>query len=105
MNATVTGALIGAGSAVIVALAGIWANVRNTSAATELSRRAVEAAQRTVEITEQGQVTDRYSKVVEQLGSDKLDVRIGGIYALERHRPRFTPGPLHDHGGPGSVYP
>ena len=27
---------------------------------------------------------DRYSKAIEQLGSDKLDVRIGGIYALER---------------------
>jgi len=36
------------------------------------------------ELTEQGQITDRYTKAVEQLGSDKLDVRIGGIYALER---------------------
>ena len=39
---------------------------------------------RTVELTEQGQVTDRYTKAIEQLGSEKLDVRIGGIYALER---------------------
>jgi uncharacterized protein YjbI with pentapeptide repeats len=38
----------------------------------------------TNEITEQGQVTDRYTKAIEQLGSDKLDVQIGGIYALER---------------------
>jgi uncharacterized protein YjbI with pentapeptide repeats len=29
-------------------------------------------------------VTDRYIRAIEQLGSDKLDVRIGGIYALER---------------------
>jgi len=29
-------------------------------------------------------VTDRYTKAIEQLGSDKRDVRIGGIYALER---------------------
>lgn len=42
-----------------------------------LSRRALE-------LTEQGQVTDRYTKAIEQLGSDKLDVRIGGTYALER---------------------
>jgi hypothetical protein len=41
-------------------------------------------AQRAVQLTEQGQVTDRYAKAIEQLGSDKLDVRIGGIYALER---------------------
>ena len=36
------------------------------------------------QLTEQGQVTDRYTKAIEHLGSDKLDVRIGGIYALER---------------------
>jgi hypothetical protein len=29
-------------------------------------------------------VTDRYTKAIEQLGSEKLDVRIGGIYALKR---------------------
>jgi hypothetical protein len=41
-------------------------------------------SRRTLELTEQGQVTERYTKAIEQLGSDKLDVRIGGIYALER---------------------
>lgn len=30
------------------------------------------------------QVTDRYAKAVEQLGNLSLDVRLGGIYALER---------------------
>jgi Pentapeptide repeats (8 copies) len=35
-------------------------------------------------LSREGQLTDRYTKAVEQLGSDKLDVRIGGIYALER---------------------
>src|SRR5271155_3394414 len=34
-------------------------------------------------LSREGQVTDRYGKAIEQLGSDKLDVRIGGIYALE----------------------
>ena len=35
-------------------------------------------------LSREGQVTDRYTKAIEQLGSKKLDVRIGGIYALER---------------------
>jgi len=35
-------------------------------------------------LSRQGQVTDRYMKSVEQLGSRMVDVRIGGIYALER---------------------
>jgi hypothetical protein len=66
IDPAVTGALVGAGGAVIVAVAGFFANIRNTKATTavsqravEVSQRAVEAAQRTVELTEQGQVTDR----------------------------------------------
>jgi hypothetical protein len=39
---------------------------------------------RTYSLSREGQVTDRYTKAIEQLGSDKFDVRIGGIYALER---------------------
>jgi uncharacterized protein YjbI with pentapeptide repeats len=35
-------------------------------------------------LSREGQVTDRYTKAIEQLGSDKLDVRIGAVYALER---------------------
>jgi len=35
-------------------------------------------------LSRDGQVTDRYAKAIEQLGSEKLDVRIGGIHALER---------------------
>jgi len=49
-----------------------------------LPRHAVELTRRTVEITEQGQVTDRYTRAIEQLGSKTIDVTIGGIYALER---------------------
>jgi hypothetical protein len=48
------------------------------------SEQADQWQRRTHELTEQGQVTDRYTKAIEQLGSEKLDVRIGGIYALER---------------------
>ena len=39
---------------------------------------------RNFRLSREGQVTDRYTKAIEQLGSDKLDVRIGGIYAAER---------------------
>jgi hypothetical protein len=41
-------------------------------------------ATRTYRLTQQGQITDRYTRAIEQLGSDKLDVRLGGVYALER---------------------
>jgi hypothetical protein len=32
---------------------------------------------RTYQLSQQGQITERYTKAVEQLGSDKLDVRLG----------------------------
>jgi hypothetical protein len=38
----------------------------------------------TSRLQETGQVTDRYTKAVEQVGSSTLAVRVGGIYALER---------------------
>ncbi len=38
-----------------------------------------------LQATREGQLTDRFSKAVEQLGTeDSLEVRLGGIYALER---------------------
>jgi hypothetical protein len=35
-------------------------------------------------LSREGHVTDRYTKAIEQLGSERLDVRLGAIYALER---------------------
>ena len=43
----------------------------------DLLRRTQAAA--THALAEQGQVTDRYIRAVEQLSSDKVDVRTGGI--------------------------
>jgi Pentapeptide repeats (8 copies) len=39
---------------------------------------------RSFTLSREGQVTDRFTRAIEQLGAEKLDVRIGGIYALER---------------------
>lgn len=37
-----------------------------------------------VAIGREGQITERFGRAIDQLGSDKLDVRLGGIYSLER---------------------
>jgi hypothetical protein len=39
---------------------------------------------RTFALNRVGQLTDRFTKAIEQLGHQELDVRLGGIYALER---------------------
>jgi len=42
------------------------------------------AATKNAEVAEQGQITERFTKAIEQLGSDNISIRLGGIYALER---------------------
>lgn len=54
------------------------------AAALVFTARNFTLSRRTFELSAQGQLTDRYTKAVEQLGSENLAVRIGGIYALDR---------------------
>ena len=39
---------------------------------------------RSLRLTREGQITDRYAKAIEQLGAWANEVQLGGIYALER---------------------
>jgi uncharacterized protein YjbI with pentapeptide repeats len=41
-------------------------------------------AEQTHERDRESQITERFTRAIDQLGHDKLDVRLGGIYALER---------------------
>lgn len=61
----------------LVAVAGLWySNVQSTQ--TNEQARADRA------LAEEGQITDRYTAAVGNLGAKEMDVRLGGIYALER---------------------
>lgn len=46
--------------------------------------RNIKTAEANLKATEDKQITERFSKAIEHLGSDKLEVRLGGIYSLER---------------------
>lgn len=46
--------------------------------------RNVKTAESNLRATEEKQVTERFGKAIEHLASDKLEIRLGGIYALER---------------------
>jgi len=37
-----------------------------------------------IRIVREGQITERFTRAIEHLGGDKVDIRLGGIYALER---------------------
>ncbi|MFT7839652.1 pentapeptide repeat-containing protein [Saccharothrix sp. BKS2] len=42
------------------------------------------ATWRQVQVAREGQLTERFTRAIDQLGSDNADVRVGGVYALER---------------------
>lgn len=87
MSPTVEAAFISAVATIVSVLATAtvailgFRNVRDTNKAT-------------LDTTRDGQLADRYSKAIEQLGSTTVDVTIGGIYALEgvaRDSPLYHP--------------
>ncbi len=53
-----------------------WQNLK-------VAQDAASTSQKALEVSREGQITDRFSKAIEQLGSEKLQIRLGGIYALE----------------------
>jgi hypothetical protein len=86
-DARTTLAQIIGGFAVLMGLYVAWQNLRqniNTTA------QNLELTNKNLELTKEGQVTDRFTKAIEQLGATddkgkpKLELRLGGIYALER---------------------
>ncbi|MGY3676455.1 pentapeptide repeat-containing protein [Streptomyces sp. TE33382] len=63
--------------AAVVAVVGLWySNVQ--------TRQANEQARDDRALAKEGQITDRYTAAVGNLGEDKVDVRLGGVYALQR---------------------
>src|SRR5215211_3711499 len=72
------------GLAGAVGLVGLFFTWRSLRQARESQDKTQESTQRTLELTEQGQITERFTRAIEQLGDKNLDVRVGGIYSLER---------------------
>jgi hypothetical protein len=48
------------------------------------SREQLAHSRQQLQIAQQGQITERFTRAIDQLGHAQLDVRLGGIYALER---------------------
>jgi uncharacterized protein YjbI with pentapeptide repeats len=62
------------GLAVLVGIYFAWANLKTTQ----------RAQRETLRLTNEGQITDRFIRAIDQLGSGQLEVRLGAVYALER---------------------
>jgi sarcosine oxidase gamma subunit len=79
----VLGLFISGGAVIVnVYFAGKRAEAMEETA--KATNRNAEAANKNAETANQKQITERFSKAIEQLGSDKPEVILGGIYTLER---------------------
>lgn len=56
-----------------VVLLGIYFSLKN-----------LENSQKSLTLAQEGQITDRFTKAINQLGDENTDINIGGIYALQR---------------------
>jgi uncharacterized protein YjbI with pentapeptide repeats len=57
----------------ILLVGGFYATLKN-----------IALTQESLSVSQEGQITDRFTKAIAQLGDSKLEVRLGGIYGLER---------------------
>ena len=75
----------------MVVLLGAYYTARQVRVSREQLQHNIEASQeqhrldrQQQEIEREGQITERFVQAIDQLGGDKVDVRLGGIYTLER---------------------
>jgi hypothetical protein len=61
-----------------------YRRIKATEEQVKTQGQQVEAFRRQVAVAEDGQITERFTRAVEQLGNESIHIRLGGIYALER---------------------
>lgn len=68
----------------LVAVGGLWYSNAQTKEARDEASQVNSQARQDRALSKEGQITDRYTAAVTNLGDDKMEVRLGGIYALQR---------------------
>lgn len=68
----------------LIGLLFIWRHLQALAAVVENSAKTLAAAERNAFFASQSAATDRYARAMALLSDEKLEVRLGGIYSLER---------------------
>jgi hypothetical protein len=68
----------------LAALAGIFVAWQQLQTEREQSRSDRERLTEQITLTRQSQVAERFTRAIDQLGSEQLEQRLGGIYGLEK---------------------
>ena len=70
-----------AGAVVLLGASLTW---RQVTISRKQLQHNIDASREERRVEEEGQITERFTRAVDQLGHSKLDVRLGGLYSLER---------------------
>ncbi|KKG13800.1 hypothetical protein EO98_12850 [Methanosarcina sp. 2.H.T.1A.6] len=57
---------------------------KNLKFAQETFEANQKIAQDNLKVSQEGQITERFTRAIDQLGNKKMEIRLGGVYALER---------------------
>ena len=68
----------------VVLLVGAYVAYGQLTNSREQLREQMTHNREQLQMVQQGQITERFTRAIDQLGHAQLDVRLGGIYALER---------------------
>jgi len=71
------------GAALLAGFYGTWLNLKVAQDTAKVAQESSDTSQKALLVAQEGQITDRFTKAIEQLGKPELDVRLGGIYSLE----------------------
>jgi hypothetical protein len=83
-DARTTLAQIVGGVFVLIGLFATWYTVKISQRTLGISQDNLKVAQDMTRVAQESQFTDRFTKAMSELGDKQIDVRVGGIYALER---------------------
>jgi hypothetical protein len=68
----------------LAVLVGVFFSYRQLQHNRRQLEHSIQTSREQHQLDQQGQITERFTRAIDQLGHERLDVRLGGIFALER---------------------
>ena len=72
------------GVAIGIGLYYTWRRITIAEEDLKATQESLKITQQNLKVSQEGQFTERFTRAIEQLGNEKMEIRLGGIYALER---------------------
>ncbi|OEU42165.1 hypothetical protein BGV40_11035 [Methanosarcina sp. Ant1] len=72
------------GVAIAIGLYYTWRRIAISEKELKATQKNLAITQKNLKVAQESQITERFTRAVDQLGNPAMEIRLGGIYALER---------------------